>query len=69
MKKEIINIVSVFNHKPYKDVHGISMAVVKRVMIDIVNPITYIANQSLSIGVFPNKPKLFLYLRKVLCTM
>ena len=54
-EKEILNIVSSFNNKPSEDVHGISMAVVKSVIMNIVKPITFMANLSLGSGVFPDK--------------
>ena len=71
-EKEIINIVSAFNNKQSEYLRGISMAVLKSIMINIVKPNIYRANLSLNSGVFLislTQPQLFCCLRKVLCTM
>ena len=56
-KNEIIDIVHKFNNKKSKDANDIDMALIKKVIIALVDPLTYICNLSLKTGTFPSLMK------------
>uniref|UniRef100_A0A672HNL4 Reverse transcriptase domain-containing protein n=1 Tax=Salarias fasciatus TaxID=181472 RepID=A0A672HNL4_SALFA len=56
-RNEIINIVNKFKNKTSKDWNGIDMMVIKKVIIAIADPLTYICNLSFKSGTFPCKMK------------
>ena len=55
---EIIKIVNNFKNKSSCDVNGISMNILKKVFIAVVQPFKYICNLSLNKGVFPEDMKI-----------
>ena len=61
---EIIKIVNNFKNKSSCDVNGISMYILKKVFIVVVQPFKYTCNLSLNKGVFPDDMKIA---RVILC--
>ena len=53
--QDIINIVNKLKSSSGQD--GISTKIMKATITNIINPITYIINQSLQTGIFPNQMK------------
>ena len=57
VNKEIINIVNNFKNKTSVDCDNISISLVKKLIGQIVHPLTFICNKSFQDGVFPDKMK------------
>ena len=55
---EVINVVKNFKNKTSMDCNDFSMYFVKSILVDIVNPLTYICNLSLQTGIFPDDMKI-----------
>ena len=55
---EIIDIVNKCKAKTSLDNHGFDMALVKNIIEYVAKPLTYICNQSLKTGIFPDKMKI-----------
>ena len=56
-RKEIIDIVHKFNNKTSTDGNGIEMALIKKVISMVADPLTHICNLSLKTGTFPSQMK------------
>lgn len=54
---EIIDVVKNFKNKASIDENGIDMALIKKVIGEIVDPITHICNLSFKLGTFPTEMK------------
>ena len=54
---EITNIVKSFGNKTSVDCHGISMSLIKHIIVTLADPLTHICNLSFETGVFPEKMK------------
>lgn len=57
-EKELIDVVKKLKSKKSTDCHDIDMCTVKNIIESIARPLTYICNQSLQTGVFPDKMKI-----------
>lgn len=57
-EQEVTNIVWKCKSKSSTDCHGISMTLIKKVILNIVKPLTYICNLSFQTGCFPSKMKI-----------
>ena len=55
---EMLSVVNNFKSRKSTDCGGIDMCTVKRVIKEIVQPLTYICNLSFSTGIFPVKMKM-----------
>ena len=55
---EIYDIVTCLESKKSQDINGISSFIIKRVNLEIANPLSHIINQSLETGIFPSHLKL-----------
>jgi hypothetical protein len=58
VEQEIVNIVKNNKNKTSKDCHDINMCLVKKLILQIVQPLTYICNRSFQDGLFPEKMKI-----------
>lgn len=56
-ENEILSIVTKCENKTSTDSYGLDMAIVKRTIDCIINPLTFIFNLSIHSGVFPEKMK------------
>ena len=52
---EIINIVKSFGNKTSVDCHGISMSLIKHIIVTLADPLTHICNLSFETGVFQKR--------------
>ncbi len=57
-ERELIDIVNKFKNKKSTDYNDIDMNLIKNIILFIAKPLTYICNQSLQTGIFPNKMKM-----------
>jgi len=57
-EQEVTNIVCECKNKFSTDCHDISMTLIKKVILNIVKPLTYICNLSFQTGCFPSKMKI-----------
>ena len=57
-EQEIIDITNKCKAKTSIDSNGLDMALVKNIIEYVAKPLTYICNQSLKTGIFPNKMKI-----------
>ena len=57
-EKEILDIVSKCKNKRSTDCDGIDMTIIKKVIEEIIQPLTYICNLSFQVGTFPEKMKI-----------
>ena len=57
-KQEITDIVQKFKNKTSTDGNGINMTLLKKVITEVADPITYICNLSLKTGIFPKQMKM-----------
>ena len=57
-EQEILNIINKFANKGSEDVNGLSMKLLKQIIVYIIKPINFICNLSLNTGVFPEQMKI-----------
>lgn len=57
-EQEVTNIVWKCKSKSSTDCHDISMTLIKKVILNIAKPLTYICNLSFQTGCFPSKMKI-----------
>ena len=58
VEREIWDIVSKCKNKRSTDCDGIDMTRIKKVIEEIIQPLTYICNLSFQVGTFPEKMKI-----------
>ena len=57
-ENEMINLVGTFGHKSSLDCHGITMSIIKKLIVPIAKPLTHICNMSFNDGIFPDLMKI-----------
>ena len=57
-EQEVLKIVNKFKNKKSMDTDGLSMNLVKKVINNIIKPLTYICNKSFQEGGFPDNMKI-----------
>ena len=55
VEQEILQIVNNCKNKTSLDCEGFSMSTVKKIILNVVKPLTYICNLSFVNGIFPDK--------------
>ena len=57
-EQEVLKTVNKFKNKKSIDTNGISMNIIKKVINNIIKPLTYICNKSFQEGSFPDNMKI-----------
>lgn len=57
-ESEVLTTVNKFKNKTSTDFYDLNMILVKKVIISVLKPLTYICNMSFQTGAFPNKLKI-----------